>query len=61
MFSVHGIQFDAARHTCRHWIEASLDKRLLFTMLERGGWLSSVKTQLVRLELPFPEGDILIN
>ncbi|KAL5458304.1 hypothetical protein PMIN07_006212 [Paraphaeosphaeria minitans] len=32
--------FNAARHTCRQWMRASLDRKLLCTMLERGGWLS---------------------
>ncbi|OAG00431.1 uncharacterized protein CC84DRAFT_1155234 [Paraphaeosphaeria sporulosa] len=35
--------FNAARHTCRHWMRASLDRKLLRTMLERGGWLSYVE------------------
>jgi hypothetical protein len=33
--------FNAARHTCRNWMRASLDKTLLVAMLSRGGWLSS--------------------
>ncbi|KAF2441140.1 hypothetical protein P171DRAFT_457021 [Karstenula rhodostoma CBS 690.94] len=31
--------FNAARHVCRRWMRASLDRKLLRTMLERGGWL----------------------
>ncbi|RAR12752.1 DUF221-domain-containing protein [Stemphylium lycopersici] len=34
--------FNAARHSCRDWMRASLDKNLLITMLNRGGWMSSV-------------------
>ena len=30
--------FNAARHTCRAWLLASLDTRLLTHMLKRGGW-----------------------
>ncbi|EUC33209.1 hypothetical protein COCCADRAFT_26441 [Bipolaris zeicola 26-R-13] len=30
--------FNAARRTCRAWMEASLDRSLLAVMLERGGW-----------------------
>ncbi|KAH6866878.1 hypothetical protein BKA58DRAFT_430749 [Alternaria rosae] len=34
---------NAVRHTCRHWMRASLDKNLLNAMLSRGGWLSSTE------------------
>ncbi|OJD32718.1 f-box domain-containing protein [Diplodia corticola] len=40
------IDFNAARHTCRSWMEASLDQRLLSCMLRRGGWWSGVYTAL---------------
>lgn len=30
--------FNSARHACRTWMQASLDKRLLLKMLRRGGW-----------------------
>ncbi|KAF2876547.1 hypothetical protein BDV95DRAFT_229170 [Massariosphaeria phaeospora] len=30
--------FNSARHTCRGWMWASLNRRLLISMLERGGW-----------------------
>lgn len=30
--------FNAARHTCRDWMRASLEKKLLITQLRRGGW-----------------------
>lgn len=35
--------FNAVRHTCRHWMRASLDKKLLNAMLSRGGWLSGAE------------------
>lgn len=35
--------FNAARHTCRTWQFASLDRRLLMTMLRRGGWQGNIK------------------
>ncbi|RYO57438.1 hypothetical protein AA0116_g7943 [Alternaria tenuissima] len=35
--------FNAVRHTCQHWMRASLDKKLLTTMLRRGGWLSGAE------------------
>ncbi|KAF1845818.1 DUF221-domain-containing protein [Cucurbitaria berberidis CBS 394.84] len=38
--------FNAARHTCRGWMRASLTKSLLSTMLTRGGWLSSAESAL---------------
>lgn len=34
--------FNAARHSCRSWFIGSLNKTLLMTMLERGGFSSSV-------------------
>ncbi|KAJ5064743.1 hypothetical protein J3E72DRAFT_168292, partial [Bipolaris maydis] len=30
--------FNAARRTCQAWMKASLDRKLLTVMLERGGW-----------------------
>jgi hypothetical protein len=38
--------FNHARHTCRNWMRASLDKRLLVAMLSRGGWLSSAENHV---------------
>jgi len=38
--------FNAARHTCRTWMRASLDKNVLATMLQRGGWSSSTEANL---------------
>lgn len=40
--------FNAARHTCRNWMRASLDKKLLVTILKRGGWWSSAEPDLHR-------------
>lgn len=30
--------FNAARHTCRSWFLASLDRSILVQMLKWGGW-----------------------
>ncbi|KAF2474668.1 uncharacterized protein BDR25DRAFT_280115, partial [Lindgomyces ingoldianus] len=40
--------FNAARHTCHTWMRASLNKKLLATMLGRGGWWSSAEFNLNR-------------
>lgn len=32
--------FNAARHTCRNWMAASLDYKVLIAQLKRGGWWS---------------------
>ncbi|CAF9926133.1 MAG: hypothetical protein HETSPECPRED_006268 [Heterodermia speciosa] len=37
-FYLSPVDFNAARHTCRAWMIASLETRLLTRMLERGGW-----------------------
>jgi hypothetical protein len=37
------VDFNAARHTCRAWMIASLDTRLLMRMLRRGGWIAAAK------------------
>ncbi|KAI5463693.1 hypothetical protein BGZ63DRAFT_442353 [Mariannaea sp. PMI_226] len=34
--------YNTARHTCRSWFIASLDRSLLVRMLKRGGWWSSM-------------------
>lgn len=39
--------FNAARHTCRSWMRASLDFNLLGVMLRRGGW-----SYVIRIESP---------
>ncbi|KAH7062058.1 hypothetical protein B0J12DRAFT_224651 [Macrophomina phaseolina] len=40
------IDFNAARHTCRSWMQASLEQRLLSLMLRRGGWWSGAYSDL---------------
>ncbi|KAJ4854943.1 f-box-like domain-containing protein [Trichoderma breve] len=35
------VDFDSARHSCRTWYLASLDRELLTNMLKQGGWWSS--------------------
>jgi hypothetical protein len=40
------IAFNAARHTCKNWMRASLDKSLIVTMLNRGGWWSGAESDL---------------
>ncbi|TIC89667.1 hypothetical protein CH35J_012674 [Colletotrichum higginsianum] len=35
--------FNVARHTCRTWFWASLNRSILVTMLKRGGWWSSIE------------------
>ncbi|QRC93705.1 hypothetical protein JI435_039020, partial [Parastagonospora nodorum SN15] len=45
---LHPREFNAARHTCRCWMRASLDKGLLSSMLERGGWSSGAIVDLKR-------------
>lgn len=40
------MDFNAARHTCRSWMRASLDQRLLYSMLKRGGWWSGAYSDL---------------
>lgn len=37
--------FNAARHTCRSWMRASLDSKLLLVMLRRGGWSSATEIE----------------
>ena len=37
------VDFNAARHTCRSWMIAGLEERLLTLMLSRGGWLGAMK------------------
>ena len=36
------IDFNAARHTCQSWMNASLHKFLLIQMIRKGGWWESV-------------------
>ncbi|KAG5938966.1 hypothetical protein E4U53_007918 [Claviceps sorghi] len=43
IFSLLSTQdFNAARHTCRLWLFASLDRKLLEDMLKQAGWWSSM-------------------
>jgi hypothetical protein len=43
---LHPRDFNAARHTCRNWMRASLDSKLLLSMLSRGGWSSGIEAGL---------------
>ncbi|KAK5988578.1 hypothetical protein PT974_10062 [Cladobotryum mycophilum] len=36
------VDFNAARHSCRSWYMASVDRALLTRMLKQGGWWSSL-------------------
>ncbi|KAJ0165358.1 hypothetical protein CTA2_11510 [Colletotrichum tanaceti] len=38
--------FNVARHTCRTWFWAGLNRSILVTMLKRGGWWSSIESVL---------------
>ncbi|KAF7509686.1 hypothetical protein GJ744_007557 [Endocarpon pusillum] len=40
------LDFDAARHTCRLWLFASLDKTLLTSQLILGGWQAAAEQDL---------------
>lgn len=42
--------FDAARHTCRFWLFASLDKSLLVAQLMDGGWQAGAEQDLQEAE-----------
>jgi hypothetical protein len=44
--SLSPIDFDAARHTCKSWFVASLDRRLLVTMSRRAGCYGSIQADL---------------
>lgn len=55
---LHPKDFNAARHSCRNWMIASLDKPLLLCMLRRGGWSSGVENVL---EAEKPSGDTTCN
>jgi hypothetical protein len=46
--------FNAARHTCRNWMRASLDKNLLLAMLSRGGWLSGAENSVNAIRATVP-------
>ncbi|KAF1950732.1 hypothetical protein CC80DRAFT_225770 [Byssothecium circinans] len=38
--------FNSARHACRHWFRASLDRKILVSMLRRGGWWNDQGTDV---------------
>ena len=42
------VDFNSARHTCRTWMRASLDKNLLARMVRKGGWWTSVEMTIRR-------------
>lgn len=50
-FFLTPIDFNAARHTCRSWFYASLDRMLLVYMLKKGGWWSSILRILTPMSL----------
>jgi hypothetical protein len=37
--------FNAARHTCSHWLSSSLHIQLLAEQVKRGGWTSNVESE----------------
>ena len=41
--ALHPIDANAARHTCRSWMNASLNKHFLKIMLQRGGWWNAFR------------------
>ena len=42
------IDFDSARHTCRAWMIASLEEKLLISMLQRAGWWAASQCDMAR-------------
>jgi hypothetical protein len=44
--SLSPADFNSARHTCRLWYINSFDRSLLETMLKRGGWSTSIHSEL---------------
>lgn len=48
--------FNAARRTCRDWMAASIDKRLLNAMLLRGGWKSESKSEGLKSKCLLADG-----
>lgn len=44
------VDFNAARHTCRAWMIASLEGTMLTRMLKRGSWLRAARRDAVRYE-----------
>lgn len=49
---LHPIDFNAARHTCRAWMIASLEEKLLHHMLKLGGWLQASRMDVALQEMP---------
>lgn len=49
------VDFNSARHVCWLWYVKSLQKSLLETMLERGGWSSSVQRDRIRNQRRSPQ------
>ncbi|KAL9126518.1 MAG: hypothetical protein Q9217_004442 [Psora testacea] len=43
--------FNAARHSCRAWMMASLDEKLLIQKLQAGGWWGAARLDMARYEL----------
>ena len=41
-YSLHPADFNSARHTCRSWFINSLERLILETMLNRGGWSARI-------------------
>lgn len=44
------LDFNAARHSCRTWMRASLDVNIIKVMLIRGGWSNDTKTTCAATE-----------
>jgi hypothetical protein len=47
------LEFDAARHTCRLWLFASLDRTLLTSQLNSGGWQAGAEQDLLEASAHF--------
>jgi hypothetical protein len=56
--------FNSARHTCKAWLIASLDKKLLDVMMKRGGWSKASQEDLLSVRArqdPFLSEEWLIS
>lgn len=49
-YNMSPVDFNAARHTCRAWMIASLDTRLLTHMLKRGSWMAAAEADRALLD-----------
>jgi hypothetical protein len=49
------LDFNAARHTCRNWMRASLDKSLLAAMLSRAGWSTNAASCQANTKAPLSD------